>query len=79
MADVPAEYGSWQAAYALFRRWQRDGTWFTAAPPIAGAAATPGRPLELDDAFDVALEFDRPELGYGSGWLPAQSPPAGPA
>ena len=25
--DVPAQYGSWQAAYALFRRWQRDGTW----------------------------------------------------
>ena len=25
--DVPAEYGSWQAVYAMFRRWQRDGTW----------------------------------------------------
>jgi transposase len=25
--DVPACYGSWQAVYALFRRWQRDGTW----------------------------------------------------
>jgi transposase len=27
--DVPACYGSWQAVYALFRRWQRDGTWAT--------------------------------------------------
>lgn len=25
--DVPACYGSWSAVYALFRRWQRDGTW----------------------------------------------------
>jgi transposase len=25
--DVPACYGSWQAAYALFRRWQRAGVW----------------------------------------------------
>lgn len=25
--DVPPCYGSWQAVYGLFRRWQRDGTW----------------------------------------------------
>lgn len=25
--DIPDHYGSWTAAYALFRRWQRDGTW----------------------------------------------------
>jgi transposase len=25
--DVPPQYGSWSAVYALFRRWQRDGTW----------------------------------------------------
>jgi transposase len=25
--DVPERYGSWSAVYALFRRWQRDGTW----------------------------------------------------
>ncbi|MBE1537079.1 transposase [Actinomadura algeriensis] len=25
--DVPACYGSWRAAYSLFRRRQRDGTW----------------------------------------------------
>ena len=25
--DVPPEYGPWQSACALFRRWQRDGTW----------------------------------------------------
>jgi transposase len=25
--DVAACYGSWQAIYAMFRRWQRAGTW----------------------------------------------------
>jgi len=25
--DVPGCYGSWQAVYALFRRWQRGGVW----------------------------------------------------
>lgn len=25
--DLPARYGPWETVYALFRRWQRDGTW----------------------------------------------------
>jgi transposase len=25
--DVPPDYGSWQAIYGLFRRWQRAGVW----------------------------------------------------
>jgi transposase len=39
--DVPQCYGSWSAAYALFRRWQRDGTWtrlLTALQALADAA-----------------------------------------
>src|SRR6266511_4244556 len=39
--DVPAGYGSWSAMYALFRRWQRDGTWqrmLTALQALADAA-----------------------------------------
>src|SRR6266498_5458561 len=39
--DVPAGYGSWSAAYAVFRRWQRDGTWqrlLTALQTLADAA-----------------------------------------
>ena len=39
--DVPERYGSWSAAYALFRRWQRDGTWqrlLTALQALADAA-----------------------------------------
>lgn len=39
--DVPPQYGSWSAVYALFRRWQRNGTWqhlLTALQALAGAA-----------------------------------------
>ncbi|HVV12025.1 IS5 family transposase [Amycolatopsis sp.] len=39
--DIPPDYGSWSAVYALFRRWQRDGTWavlLTALQTIADAA-----------------------------------------
>jgi len=39
--DVPDRYGSWAAVYALFRRWQRDGTWarlLTALQALADAA-----------------------------------------
>jgi transposase len=25
--DIPPDYGSWQAIYGLFRRWQRAGVW----------------------------------------------------
>ncbi|MEU1733619.1 transposase, partial [Streptosporangium sp. NPDC020145] len=25
--DVPEHYGTWQAVYSLFRRWQRAGIW----------------------------------------------------
>jgi transposase len=39
--DIPPEYGSWAAIYALFRRWQRAGVWqqiLTALQTIADAA-----------------------------------------
>lgn len=39
--DVPAVYGSWAAAYGLFRRWQRAGVWqqvLTALQAVADAA-----------------------------------------
>ena len=41
--DVPAEYGSWAAAYALFRRWQRDGTWARILTVLQSMADAAGR------------------------------------
>jgi transposase len=26
--DLPPRYGPWQTVYGLFRRWQRDGSWW---------------------------------------------------
>lgn len=39
--DLPECYGSWAAAYSVFRRWRRDGTWariLTALQAFADAA-----------------------------------------
>ncbi|MFB9492997.1 transposase [Nonomuraea dietziae] len=32
--DVPECYGSWQAVYSLFRRWQRAGLWQQVLPRL---------------------------------------------
>ncbi|WP_408635644.1 IS5 family transposase [Phytohabitans suffuscus] len=41
--DVPACYGSWAAAAALFRRWQRDGTWARILTALLALADAAGR------------------------------------
>ena len=40
--DVPERYGSWAAAYAVFRRWQRDGTWQRLLTTLQALADAPG-------------------------------------
>jgi transposase len=40
--DVPACYGSWQAVYALFRRWQRAGVWARIVAGLQGRADAAG-------------------------------------
>lgn len=41
--DVPECYGSWAAAYAVFRRWQRDGTWAKILTTLQAMADAAGR------------------------------------
>ncbi|MFI7576177.1 IS5 family transposase [Micromonospora sp. NPDC049497] len=41
--DVPECYGSWAAAYGLFRRWQRDGTWAKILTVLQALADAAGR------------------------------------
>ena len=41
--DVPVCYGSWSAVYALFRRWQRDGTWARIVTALQSLADAAGR------------------------------------
>ncbi|WP_437436760.1 transposase [Salinispora arenicola] len=39
--DFPACYGSWQAIYALFRRWQRAGVWQQIVTGLQARATRP--------------------------------------
>jgi transposase len=51
--DIPPEYGPWQSAYGLFRRWQRDGTWaalVTALQALADAAGHVTWDVSVDSA-----------------------------
>ncbi|WP_327116032.1 transposase [Nocardia sp. NBC_01730] len=41
--DVPPQYGSWQAVYGLFRRWQRAGVWALMLKLLQAFADAAGR------------------------------------
>lgn len=41
--DMPECYGSWIAAYNMFRRWQRNGTWALILTTLQGLADAAGR------------------------------------
>lgn len=41
--DIPQCYGSWAAAYSLFRRWQRNGTWARILIALQALADAAGR------------------------------------
>ncbi|WBB76911.1 IS5 family transposase [Micromonospora sp. WMMD1128] len=49
--DVPQCYGSWAAVYALFRRWQRDGTWAKILTVLQALADGGGRVV-----WDVSVD-----------------------
>ncbi|MFF3139601.1 transposase [Streptomyces mirabilis] len=40
--DVPVEYGPWGRIYDLFRRWQRNGTWYRILTRLQSLADTKG-------------------------------------
>jgi transposase len=72
--DVPAQYGSWQAAYAMFRRWQRDGTWqriLTGLQALADAAGQVTWDVSVDSTTARAHQHppERPGRGAGSAFL----------
>jgi transposase len=49
--DVPERYGSWSAVYALFRRWQCDGTWVRLLHALQARADAAGRVV-----WDVSVD-----------------------
>jgi transposase len=49
--DMPAVYGSWAAAYGLFRRWQRAGVWQRVLSALQAVADVAG-----DITWDVSVD-----------------------
>ncbi|WTX00314.1 transposase [Streptomycetaceae bacterium NBC_01309] len=39
--DIPERYGSWESAYSLLRRRQRDGTWARLLEQLQARASRP--------------------------------------
>lgn len=52
--DVPPQYGPWQSAYDLFRRWQRNGTWAVIVTALQVLADTAGH-VTWDVSVDSAV------------------------
>jgi len=89
--DVPMEYGSWQAVYALFRRWQRDGTWsrvLTALQALADAQGQITWDVSVDSTTARAHQHAagarkrgiyRPNRPAGSWWSQSTTRWAAPA
>jgi transposase len=75
--DVPAEYGPWQSAYELFRRWQRNGTWaalVTALQALADAAGHVTWDVSVDSAVARAHQHAAGARRDGGA---QQEPPGG--
>lgn len=76
--DVPAEYGPWQAAYGLFRRWQRAGAWaaiVTALQVLADAGGVIDWQVSVDSTITRAHPHAAGARSDGGGQA---EPPAGP-
>ncbi|MGK8486709.1 transposase [Nocardia asiatica] len=77
--DIPPDYGSWQAIYALFRRWSRAGVWAAILRQLQAIADAAGRIgwlncHELETGFGVSSLGVRPVARVrtpivGAGWL----------
>ena len=79
--DVPDCYGSWQAVYALFRRWQRAGFWFrlvTGLQTLARMAGLICWQVSVDStivrAHQHAAGARRPAAGHTRGGTHARRP-----
>ncbi|MFC9977023.1 IS5 family transposase [Spirillospora sp. NPDC127200] len=66
--DVPACYGSWQAVYSLFRRWQRAGVWAQILTGLQARADAAG-------LIDWRVGVDSTIAGARTG--PVKEPPGG--
>ncbi|KAF0835666.1 transposase [Nocardia caishijiensis] len=76
--DVPPSYGSWQAIYGLFRRWQRAGAWMVIVKSLQVFAHAAGQivwRVSVDSTITRAHQHAAGARRDGGGQA---EPPAGP-
>jgi transposase len=61
--DVPPAYGSWQAIYGLFRRWQRAGVWAAILAQLQARADAAGLITWRENRSRPIMRWD----GRGAG------------
>lgn len=74
--DVPERYGSRSAVYALFRRWQRDGTWIV---PLSALQAYAARRIVWDVSVDSTIAGAPAQFHHRCCASPAQHTRGRPA
>ncbi|MGY1948675.1 IS5 family transposase [Nocardia asiatica] len=76
--DVPAKYGSWQAVYGLFRRWQRAGSWAVIVTSLQVEAESAGV-IDWQVSVDSTITRAHPHAAGARRESDRQvEPPAGP-
>jgi hypothetical protein len=73
----PAEYGPWQLAYGLSRRWQLDGTWAAIVTALQALADTAGH-VTWDVSVDSGTARAHQHAAGTRGDGAAQKEPPGP-
>jgi transposase len=75
--DVPAVYGSWQAVYGLFRRWQRAGVWASILARLQALADAAGL-ITWDVSVDSTIaRAHQHAAGAGKKGMRRRNHPAG--
>ncbi|MFD6756813.1 MULTISPECIES: IS5 family transposase [Micromonospora] len=72
--DMPECYGSWAAAYGLFRRWQRDGTWARILTVLQALADASGRVVWDVSVDSTVARAHQHAAGARKRGLQAESP-----
>jgi len=75
--DVPGCYGSWQAVYGLFRRWQRAGIWAQVLAGLQARADAAGL-ITWDVSVDSTIARAHQHAAGARSQPAAQKEPPGP-
>ncbi|WP_157017403.1 IS5 family transposase [Cryptosporangium arvum] len=74
--DLPERYGPWETAYALFRDWQRDGTWARIVSDLQSRAQARGL-ITWDVSVDSTVVRAHQHAGGARKGPDQKQPPGG--